>query len=479
MRERKDVYNLPPGDNTLDWYAKAVDAMQALPSTDPMGWEYQAAIHGISALPPGMGSLWAQCQHSTSLFLPWHRMYILNFERIVARHVQTFGGPSDWALPYWNYNASIPATLELPPAFRDPVLPDGTTNPLYVALRNPSANAGFPVLSARDVDLRACLTASGSTAPGGFFGGPAAAHFGSVGGALELSPHNTVHVRVGATPGGWMKDPDLAALDPIFWLHHSNIDRLWEVWLACDSAHANLTSAYWLSGVPFNFHDATGTPITLRTADVLNLTAPLLDYKYEDATCPVPFRVLPPGPLPVFSVAPLGGSGMPTMAANQPELVGATLSAIRLGDQVAHVSLPTPVTPRSFRLASGVRSVSPLATARQLVDHVTLQLENVTSTDVAPTYDVFLNVPDGENPNDHEDRFVGRIAMFGIKQASDPAGVHGGGGQNFALDVTNLYHHLADRNEIDPSKLRVSFVPVSTGGTSQQVTVGRVSLYFS
>ena len=152
----------PLGDDTLDWYAKAVEAMQALPATDPMGWEYQAAIHGIDPLPAGMRNLWAQCQHSTSFFLPWHRMYILNFERIVAMHVQSLGGPNDWALPYWNYNALIPATLELPPAFRDPALPGGAPNPLFVALRDPNANAGLSVLSARDVNLRTCLTAAGT-----------------------------------------------------------------------------------------------------------------------------------------------------------------------------------------------------------------------------------------------------------------------------------------------------------------------------
>jgi hypothetical protein len=118
------------------------------------------------------------------------------------------------------------------------------------------------------------------------------------------------------------------------------------------------------------------------------------------------------------------------------------------------------------------------ATAKQLVQHVTLHLEQVTSTDVAPTYDVFLNVPPGEDPDKHEDRFVARVAMFGIKQASDPRGSHGGGGQNFAFDITELYHHLADLGEIDPKNLRVSFVPVSPIG-KPEVTVGRISLYFA
>ncbi len=72
MRERKDVYKLPDGDQTLDWYAKAVALMQALPQNDPMGWYYQAAVHGIDPLPSGMSGLWAECQHSSSFFLPWH-----------------------------------------------------------------------------------------------------------------------------------------------------------------------------------------------------------------------------------------------------------------------------------------------------------------------------------------------------------------------------------------------------------------------
>jgi tyrosinase len=480
MRERKDVYNLPPGDQTLDWYAKAVTAMQALPQTDPRSWLYQANIHGVNPLPTGMAGLWAECQHSTSFFLPWHRMYVLNFERIVAQHVESLGGPSDWALPYWNYTTSDPATLALPPAFRDPTLPNGLPNPLYVAQRNPDANAGDPVLSARDVDLR-CLRASGTTSPGGFFGGIPSAHFGNLPGAVELIPHNAVHVQVGLISGGWMIDPDLAARDPIFWLHHSNIDRLWEVWLNCDPMHQNLTTAYWLTGVTFQFHDSSGTPITMLTSDVLNLAAPLLDYKYSDATCPIAFTITRPaaavpGPSGPGAAAPVG-IGAP-MTANQSELVGATLSAVRLDDQVAHVDLPTPITPRAFHLAVAKSAPPATATARQLVDRVTLHLDQVTSSDVAPTYDVFLNVPVGGNPNDHEDRFVGRVAMFGIKQASDPRGLHGGGGQNFAFDITPLYHHLADLGEIDPKNLRVSFVPVSPIG-KPHVTVGRISLYFA
>ena len=68
-------------------------------------------------------------------------------------------------------------------------------------------------------------TASGSVAPS--FGGPQTgfSHFGQTDGELELVPHNVVHGSI----GGLMNNPNSAALDPIFWLHHCNIDRLWEV----------------------------------------------------------------------------------------------------------------------------------------------------------------------------------------------------------------------------------------------------------
>ena len=44
----------------------------------------------------------------------------------------------------------------------------------------------------------------------------------------------------------------------------------------------------------------------MRTADVLNLADPLLDYRYSDATCPAPFKVGPPGPVPAAPVRPAG-----------------------------------------------------------------------------------------------------------------------------------------------------------------------------
>jgi tyrosinase len=44
------------------------------------------------------------------------------------------------------------------------------------------------------------------------------------------SIHDSVHVDVGGS--GHMGDPAVAAFDPIFWLHHCQVDRLLALWQA-------------------------------------------------------------------------------------------------------------------------------------------------------------------------------------------------------------------------------------------------------
>jgi tyrosinase len=473
MRIRRNVHTLPAGDKTLYWYGQAVLRMKARPKTDPRSWKYQAAIHGIDPIPSAQGQFWAQCQHGSSFFLPWHRMYLLHFERIVAADVTAAGGPPDWALPYWNYSAGAAQSL-LPAAFRDPTLSNGSPNPLYVLKRSAKANAGSPFLDAKDIALGTCLTAAADVKPAGFFGAAAASHSGASAGALELTPHNAVHRKLGAG-GGWMGDPDFAALDPIFWLHHANIDRLWEVWRARDGAHTNLSAPYWLTGVAFAFHDSAGSPVTMKTAEVLATTAPALDYSYDDTSDPLAAVA------PAAASAAAFGAGGGTPVADTGELVGATVAPILLDSGVARVDVPTPVTPEAFAMSRASSAAAAAAAAggppSALVRRVILQLEHVTSSATAPTYDLYVNVPDAADESAHEDRFVGRAAMFGIAQASRADGPHAGGGQDFAFDITDVYHRLADDGTLDPQSLRVSFVPVEPEG-DPHVSVGRIGLYF-
>jgi tyrosinase len=70
------------------------------------------------------------------------------------------------------------------------------------------------------------------------FGGSAADVGADESGLLEGNPHNLLHLAIGgsispdANPekSGLMAVVQTAAFDPVFWVHHCNIDRLWNVW---------------------------------------------------------------------------------------------------------------------------------------------------------------------------------------------------------------------------------------------------------
>src|SRR5262249_39746585 len=100
---------------------------------------------------------------------------------------------------------------------------------------------------------------------------------------LETVPHNAVHNYVGgeAADGslGDMTELATAALDPVFYAHHANIDRLWEAWRS-DPLHRGSEPADpaflkrrfvspWLEG----------TGVTLSVADTLDTRR--LGYAYD------------------------------------------------------------------------------------------------------------------------------------------------------------------------------------------------------
>jgi tyrosinase len=484
LRTRRNVWKLAPWDDTLVWYAKAVAAMQARPITDPTSWRYQAAIHGFDPTNPTLTNpgealpsqaeqdqFWTQCQHSSWYFLPWHRIYLHYFEQIVASTIVQLGGPDGWALPYWNYSDSQIADADkLPTAFRDRLLPDGTPNPLRVDNRNPGCNDGLDVGRPEDIDTSGALGEGQFTAdplgdPG--FGGPSTGfnHIGGIFGHLERVPHGTMHVQV----GGLMSLFETAALDPIFWLHHANIDRLWVVWnLGTTTPSTNLDppDAGWLNFV-FPFHDASGNEVSLAPRDVVDPTAALLGYAYEDVVAPV-------GPSqPSFrSVAPTGGPAMPSKEeAPIPEMVGATDAALPLTGQRATTSLA--VAAPSGPAARTVTAGRP--------PRVFLNVENITGTGQPGVYDVYLNLPPGADPAQHSERFAGVLPMFGVVEASRADARHAGSGLHYTLEVTALVRRLQAAGDWDPANLRITFVPdkeVPASATpAHSIRIGRVSLY--
>ncbi len=461
MRERKNVYTLPPGDKTLEWYGKAVLEMKSRPTTDPTSWYYQGAIHGFDSrlpiwrdappLPPSneQYKFWNQCQHGSWYFLPWHRMYLAYFEQIVAKTIVDLGGPSDWSLPYWNYSdMSNPKALDMPSAFTTPA---NTSNGLWLEDRVSD------VLQARYVTLQALTvipyTGDGTTSPLGF-GGPETAfsHSGRTHGRLESLPHDMVHVMI----GGAMGDPRTAALDPIFWLHHANIDRLWQVWLN-EGNRFNPLKSNWLN-FGFEFHNKNGKVATLTCEEVEDTTKVLDGYSYQGV----------PTSAPKLKRAAVNESL--AMTELPMEVIGAsnTSNALSSNSTVSKLSMVKAGHKRSSFMKALSGTSKPKTTF--------LHFENVTGKGVPPIYDVYINLPDGAEKEAH---YAGSLGFFGIEEASTANEHHSGSGQHFALDISNLVEELKQKNLWNEEELDITLAPERALDDDASVNVGRMSIYAS
>ena len=98
---------------------------------------------------------------------------------------------------------------------------------------------------------------------------------------LEAQPHNQVHNNT----GGFMGD-FLSPVDPIFFAHHGNIDRLWEVWtrkqlrLGLPTLPTCPDLAAWKREPFLFFVDAAGQPVTEdRAGDYATIGS--FDYAYQ------------------------------------------------------------------------------------------------------------------------------------------------------------------------------------------------------
>jgi tyrosinase len=521
------------GNFDLLWYAKGVGKMMSRSLDDPASWWFYAAIHGEYAnpnsawyvSPPAFPDwefitsslkvpatplpkqdiqdlFWNQCQHGSWYFLPWHRGYLMALDAQLRQDIVSVGGPADWALPYWDYfDGTNGNQYQIPSAFAAHTLPDGSTNPLYVAMRygpdgdtniyvpTPAGVAahpgdqGFIYGQVTDDCMKNDLyTGSDSQTPLPGFGGPANgfSHSGAVHGNTEGNPHDLVHVYVGGAISnsnyGLMADPGVAALDPIFYLHHANIDRMWAGWNG--NGNSNPTNSNWLNGPSdrrFVMPGPGGSPWYYTPMQMDNLND--LNYSYQE---------LPPQP-----------TAAPLLLAQRLALLGATSAADKAERGLARLTLPKltellganegplriqgPVTNTSVRLDSGVRGkvVQSLADASEtaLPDNVYLKVENVRGNFDASVIGVYVNLPEHAAPRDRHKSLAGNLALFGLRRASAEDGQHGGQGLTFLLDITRIIDELYVARALDVGSLLVSLLPGRALPAETEITVGRISVY--
>ena len=140
-------------------------------------------------------------QHGSQRFLPWHRVFLLLLEHdLQAVH-------PDVTLPYWDWTKSTEQTFPAWLAGYTPTVPMPSPLAPITVTRSPGTQADLALLASNIPSIEA---------------GTDFAVFTS---SLE-GVHGGVHVWVGGT----MSFISTAPADPIFWMHHANIDRLWWEW---------------------------------------------------------------------------------------------------------------------------------------------------------------------------------------------------------------------------------------------------------
>ncbi|CDX20172.1 putative oxidase [Mesorhizobium sp. ORS 3324] len=490
--KREDAWKLGAGWNdTFLWYAKAVIALKSRPVTDRTSWRYLAAMHqfdrnlwiglGIidkkTKLPSAsdMDVAWNQCQHSSFYFLPWHRGYLARFEEIIAATIVSLGGNAGWKLPYWNYlDSTNPNARKIPEAFLLKYLPDGTTrNPLEDVPRYGQKVLGpEPRLHIDDIDLSAMDEPdfTGSVSFGGsktLFSNPDI----GIRGQLENVPHGSVHVLVGgarpANPGdGYLSAFETAGLDPLFWLHHCNIDRLWAAWMIKPGVNME-AGKQWLDGPSnraFAVPKADGSGLENYTArDTLNGGKFYPDY--DDLHAGTGVAAVPAGGQAAVLV-----QGPATMT--EPKVIGANGEKITLGD--APVETAVKIAPQAGKAM--VTAMGPGAPEADSGKRTFLKLENIRGASSAGGLKAYVNAPAGSEKDLPQEYVAGSAALFGLGSASKVDGQHGGNGITLIFDISDLARRLVDQGNFDPSNIRVKIVSAHGGGSTNPITIERVSV---
>ncbi|MNU13724.1 Tyrosinase [compost metagenome] len=503
---RKNAWNQEGTFDNPDlfWYAKAVAEMQFRKLDDPTSWWFFAAIHGenIAGDPSGIdwntiktppnvptspvpstsikNKYWNQCQHQSWYFAPWHRGYLMALEIQIRAIVIELNGPSEWALPYWNYFGGDKEN-KIPPAFTQQFFDGGTPNPLFVTARyGPDNDGNIYVKLFKDGKPRVtqnCELKTVYTGNQNCFGGPETefSHYGTLfpEESLETNPHNFVHNDVGGVAQGnegIMSDPNTAALDPIFYLHHCNIDRMWASWNA--KGNNNPSQTEWLGGPKeigereFVMPLVDGKEWIYTPNDVTNLDS--LDYGYDnletktesDTVDNTSERLKKLG-IPTLDHVQLTEN---TMDNNEKptELVGANQGSFEIKNEV---------TSTTVNLSDkGLKKVSKSflkASAEEVPDRIYLVLENVKGNVNANTLEVSVN-------NQH----VGFISLFGLRNASLGDSHGGRNGLSFSLDITNIIDELHLENDLENiNSLNVAVTPDNEILSDTKITVGRISVY--
>lgn len=390
-------------------------------STDPASWYYWIQVHET------------YCPHHADYFLSWHRGLLKRFEG----ELRKISGVSDMRLPYWNYYATpnMPAEflVEHSPLWRSDRVATDVTDALSLV---PFGD-----------DVIHFQRGSGNA-------------FES---KLETAPHNPVHDII----GGAMSNITFSPADPIFYLHHANIDRLWAAWVLAGNGRdmPPEDDPYW-QGDPLNYGPAIRSVPKVWT---YSTTSTYLRYEYDDQSMPAslpgssPTAMARPASQPVETLAPTRLSG------TAQRLVGTGRFA--LDEHSTTLDMPMPA-----QSANHVRTLMIAGPNRPDADApLELVLDNVRLTGVGEEggffYKIFLNLPEHGSPARLErDYLLGIIGPFEISVAQMRARMAMGG------SMKGTMHGAAGAHAKGPASATLRFPVMDTLRKIWPVTLDKLSV---
>ena len=229
---RKNAGHLSPSEKTA--FANALKALKASGVYDNY-----VKVHAIAtaAVFP-QEDAYVNGAHRGPAFLAWHRAMLLAFEK----DLQQASNQPDMSIPYWDWTTDPYGKAVFTPEFMG-----GNGDPSNRYYISTGLFAKDWITVTYDVDgesllrtgpLRRAFGEKGyipksSVVSGVMFGSTTYDSFPwnwdatpSFRADLENKLHDPIHMWV----GGQMTNPSIAPNDPIFYLHHANMDRLWARW---------------------------------------------------------------------------------------------------------------------------------------------------------------------------------------------------------------------------------------------------------
>ncbi|KAK5826626.1 polyphenol oxidase, chloroplastic-like [Gossypium arboreum] len=293
-------------------FESAMERMKALPVDDPRNFMQQANIHCAycNGAYSQVGFPDQKLEvHYSWLFFPFHRMYLYFFERILGKLI----GDPDFAMPFWNWDS--PCGMTMPQIYLDPY------SPLYDENRNlehqqdvvnlndgksvvkqKKKNDDFDELTKREqIKRNLCvmyqqMVRSSKTAScfhGAVYraGCVSETDIGCTpeprGGTIENGAHLAVHKFVGAKNPPYNEDMGnfySAGRDPLFYAHHGNVDRMWNIWKTLPGKkRRDFDEKDWLNS-SFLFYDENANMVRVKVRDCLD--SKTLGYDYQSVDIP-------------------------------------------------------------------------------------------------------------------------------------------------------------------------------------------------